>query len=551
MLHSVSIKDFAIISSLDLSFSAGLNIFTGETGAGKSIVIEALGFVLGARGDVGLIRQGASKIIVSAVFDSAPLPAGLKQKYKIADNTFTVRRELDNKSKGRCKINELTVLVADLDELGSHLVDFHGQHEHQALFKACAHMDILDSYANLDKDLEKVKNTYAETQNIKAKIAALKMSAAEREKMLELYRYQLSEIEKLNIRPEEEAEIETLLPKLKHAAKLKEQAGNASSLLNDMEGSACELLSKASRILGDMASLDSSLEISAGELASALDSAQEIAASLSSYSDNIDADPEALDNMLSRQETLRKIKLKYGPSLEDVLLSAQKLKKDIEDLETGDENTQKLEAALASSMEKLLSFSDSLYEKRLKASSKLSELVVKEISPLGFEQVRFAAGVEHGAEIGPKGADNVEFLFSSNPGQALRPLRNIASGGEIARLMLGLKTVLAGGTPVMVFDEIDTGISGHTGKLVGAKLKRVSCGRQVLCVTHLPQVAAFGDRNFNVSKFVKNNNTEVKVSVLEGDSKVEEIARMIGSSKTASAGYKHAQDLLQEALHKN
>jgi len=547
MLKSIKIKDFAIISELELDFAPGLNIFTGETGAGKSIVIEALGFALGARGDAGLIRANAPKMAVSVIFDSSDLPQAARDKYKLTGAELSIRRELDLKGKSRAWINNMPALVADLDFLGGILIDFHGQHEHQTLFKPAAHLDILDTYAGLGKSLETYGALYRDTQDLKGKIAALKMSAEEKSRALDLYKYQLEEIEKLSLKPNEDADIETALPKLKHAAKLKEQSEEAYHILSGMEGAACELLSKAEHLLNYMSGFDGSLGPLAAELSSARAVIEDIAGTLSSYKDNIDADPQTLDDLLSRQEAIRKIKLKYGAAIEDVLNFADTLKKRINDIEDSGQNSQKLEAALAIAHKKLLSLSEGLFEARVKGAAKLSALVAAEIMPLGFQHVRFEAALEHGDELGPKGADSAEFLFSSNPGSALKPLRNIASGGEISRLMLGLKTVLNGGTPVMVFDEIDAGISGNTGKLVGQKLKKASLGRQVLCVTHLPQVAVYGDKHFSVEKFVKNKNTEVKVEVLTESAKPHEIARMIGSNKTDSAGYRHAQDLLREA----
>ena len=547
MLKNIKIQDFAIISALDLSFGPGLNIFTGETGAGKSIVIEALGFALGARGDAGLIRSGSQKMFVGAVFDAADLPQPLRAKYQITAQDFTIRRELDQKGKSRAWINNIPVLVADLAVLGDILVDFHGQHEHQALFKPAAHLDILDNYADLDKNLKAYRAVYEEEQDLKAKIAALQMSADERARALEMHKYQLEEIEKLSPRPGEDNQIELDLPRLKHAAKLKEQAESAHRFLSGMESSAGDLLAKAEHLLNDMAGVDASLAQSAQELASARAAAEDIAQTLYSYGESIEADPRALDNMLSRQEALRKIKMKHGPALEDVLAFAETLKKRINDLENNTQNTQKLETALANAHKKLLSLSEGLYGARLAAAKKLAAQVVKEINPLGFGHVRFEAAVEHGADFGPKGQDSIEFLFSSNPGSALRPLKNIASGGEISRLMLGLKTVLNGGTPVMVFDEIDAGISGHTGKLVGQKLQKAAAGRQVLCVTHLPQVAAYGAKHFGIAKFVKNRSTEVEVKELSGDMREREIARMIGAAEDAAAGRAHARDLLREA----
>jgi DNA repair protein RecN (Recombination protein N) len=547
MLKSITINDFAIISALQLNLGPGLNVFTGETGAGKSIVIEALGFALGARGDAGLIRGGAQKMAVSAVFETADLPAALARKYEITRADFCIKRELDRKGKSRAWVNDAPVLMADLAALGDLLADFHGQHEHQTLFKPSAHLDILDCFAGLEKDLKAFRTVYEEERDIKAKIAAAQMSRQERERKLELCKYQLEEIEKLSPKPGEDAHIEAALPRLKHAAKLKEQASSSYELLDGIEGSACALLSKASHTLGDMAGVDGALSAAESELASALAITQETARLLRAYHDNTEADPRALDELLSRQEALRKIKLKYGPALEDVINTARDLKKRIADLDGSAQNAQNFEAALANVHKKLLSLSEGLGAARQKAARKLGALVAQEVAPLGFAQVRFEAALERHADIGPKGADGVEFLFSPNPGSSLRPLRSIASGGEISRLMLGLKTVLNNGTPVAVFDEIDAGISGQTGKLVGRKLRAAGAGRQVLCVTHLPQVAAYGDIHFSVGKFVKNSNTEVKVEPLGAGERVLEIARMMGAAGKASAGHRHARDLLSEA----
>jgi DNA repair protein RecN (Recombination protein N) len=547
MLRTISIKDFAIIDNLTLNLERGLNIFTGETGAGKSIIIEALGFVLGARGDCGLIMQNAPKMTVSAVFDSCDLPKNLKDKFQITGPSFTIRRELDQKAKSKASVDGKNILISDLSVLGSYLVDFHGQNEHQLLFKAAAHLDILDQFAGNEGLLSQTYDIYKKAQGVKAEIEALKMSEEEKKRMLDMYKYQLEEIEKLALKPNEDAEIESVLPKLKNAEKLKENAAAASTLLDDGENGAVISLAKAAKHLEDMAQNDAALEASSAELAQICAAVQEIASSVSSYGENIESDTSALDNLLGRQEDIRKMKLKYGPALEDVFTFAQNLKEKIKTLAEGEQNASKLEKTLKQLEQDLDKKAQELSKKRKDFAKILEQKVVKEITPLGFERVRFEADFQDLETCGPKGKDSVEFLFSSNPSQALRPLKNIASGGEISRLMLGLKTVLAQGTPVMVFDEIDTGISGLTGKLVGQKLKKVSAQKQVLCVTHLAQVAAFGDANFNIAKTNLQKICKVSVAKLENDNKVLEIARMIGSSKTASAGYKHAQDLIAEA----
>ena len=366
-----------------------------------------------------------------------------------------------------------------------------------------------------------------------------------------MYKYQLEEIERLNPREGEDEEIEEALPKLKNSGRLLEESRTVYECLSDMEGSAAERISKALDSLRKMAETDKTLESAAEELSGALNIVEDVASTVSGYQEGLDADPDALDKMLSRHEELRRAKAKYGPSLKDVLDFAQSLKEKINNLDSSGENVSKLKQALEKQDKKLLSLNEELNKKRLEAAGRLAALVRGEIAPLGFGQVRFEVSLETRPEMGPKGDGAAEFLFSSNPGQALRPLRNIASGGEISRLMLGLKTVLAGSRQTMIFDEIDSGISGLTGKLVGRKMMKLAKTRQVICVTHLAQVAACGQKHFSITKTVKGGDTEVEVRELGGEDVVLEIARMIGSSDGAKAGRQHAADLLAEAAQED
>ncbi len=547
-MKSIEIKNFAIISCVKVEFGAGLNIFTGETGAGKSIVIEALGFLLGARGDSGLIKQGSSKMTVWGEFSSDSLPKEHLEKFGIKGGEFTIKRELDTKGRNKAWVNEKSVLVSDLADLGAYLVDFHGQHEHQSLFKASAHLDLLDEFAGLGKDLDLFKKEYDVFVDLKHKLAALEMSSEEKQRALDLYKYQLEEIEKLNIKEGEDAEIEEILPKMKNSGRLMQDAQTVYGYLSEMEGSAVETLAKALNALRQMAETDKSLQSAAEELESALNSAEDTASTISAYQEGLDADPERLDKLLGRQEDLRRAKAKYGATLKEVLSYAEGLREKISALEGNGENVSKLKQALEKQDKKLLCLNEELFKRREEASARLSARIKEEIAPLGFGKVRFEVSLDRRGEIGPKGDVTAEFLFSSNAGQALRPLRNIASGGEISRLMLGLKTVLAGSCGTMVFDEIDAGISGVTGKLVGRKMRALSGNRQIICVTHLAQVAACGEKNFNISKKENGQSTEVEVRPLEGKDVILEVARMIGSSEGAKAGYQHAADLIAEAL---
>ncbi len=548
MLQHLRVQNFAIISDLSLDFAPGLNVFSGETGAGKSIVIEALGFVLGARGDVDAIKDGAEKMTVSAVFSSADLPEELRREYQIAGDVFTLKRELDRKGKSKAAADGHPVTVSALARLGRALVDFHGQHDHQSLLHSSVHLMLLDKFAGHENLVQKTETAYRQRQAAQAKLDAARMSAQEKEQLLDMSQYQLKEIEDINPSADEDFQLEQTLPKMKHAGRLLEMAQEAYYELYEAEDAASSRTAKALREVQNMAALDENLTNLAQDLNSALLTLEDAASTLASYKDDINLEPDALDRMLLRHEKIKRLKAKYGPEISDVLNTARALREKIDQLQHGEEHEQELLKELEQSQKQLLKLSGELHEKRMSAARRLSARITEEIRPLGFNAVKFSVAVEMDEENpGPTGADKVEFLFSPNPGQALRPLKNIASGGEISRVMLGLKTVLAPTVPVMVFDEVDAGIGGETGHLVGQKLHAAAQGRQVLCVTHLAQVAAQADQNFHVSKKASKTATEVSISALQPPELAAEIARMLGGGGKNSAAFSHAQELLKDA----
>ena len=552
MLISLRVQNFAIISDISLDFAPGLTVFSGETGAGKSIVIEALGFVLGARGDVSLIKDGAERMRVSAVFSSDLLSAELRREFQLAGDTFTLRRELDCKGKGKAYADGRPITVASLSKIGQELVDFHGQHDHQSLLRASVHLNLLDQFAKLEKPVSQLREVYNHAQQLRAQLDAVRLSEQEKNRLLDLYSYQLQEIENLHPTQDEEWQLEQNLPKLKHAGRLLELAEEAYAQLYQDDGAAART-AKAAKALSTMAELDENLAALSQDVSAALVTLEDAASTLSAYKEDMNVDPQALDNLLARHEKLKRLKAKYGPEISDVLATAADLKTKIKNLQHAEEQEQDLQNELAAAQKKLLTLARALHEKRMDAAQKLAALITEQIRPLGFAQIRFAVAVELDEEsIGPTGADKVEFLFSPNPGQALRPLKNIASGGEISRVMLGLKTVLAPTVPVMVFDEVDAGIGGETGHLVGQKLRACAQGRQVLCVTHLAQVAAQANRNFHVEKKAAKNATDVSITPLEGEALTAEIARMLGgNSDKHSAAFEHARELLRTAKRAN
>lgn len=549
MLRKLTVKNFAIISDLQLSPGPGLTVFTGETGAGKSIVIEALSFVLGARGDSSLIKDGQTKMTVTAEFDAEMLAGGLAEEYGIHTERFTLKRELDGNGKSKAYIDNRPITVAALSKIGNGLVDFHGQHEHQSLMNNAVQLHLLDQYAKLEPLVSKTAKAYAQVQQTKALLKAAQMSEQEKQRMLDMCQYQLQEIEGVNPKAEEDLQLEQALPKMKNAGKLLELCQKAYEELYEGETSAVELAGKAARGLQDMAKYDETLSEPAENLQTALALLEDVSSTIGSYKENISLDPQTLDQMLSRHEKIKRLKAKYGPEIANVLQTADQLKTQINSLENSQQHEQELQEQLEKENKILLKLCEDLHDRRTAAAEKLAHLMVQEITPLGFKEVRFKVAVEMDPENpGPSGADQVEFLFAPNPGQALRPLKNIASGGEISRVMLGLKTVLANMVPVMVFDEVDAGIGGETAVLVGKKLKQVAQNRQVLSVTHLATVAAQAQGHFHVAKQFGKNTTDVIIEPLTGEKLTVEIARMLGSTGGKdTAGFKHAQELLKTA----
>lgn len=549
MLKQLHVQHFAIIDDLSLSFDKGLTVFSGETGAGKSIVIEALGFVLGARGDASMIKDGADKMTVSAVFAATVLPLSVRQQFQLAGDTFTLKRELDCKGRNKAYADGRAITVGTLAQIGQYLVDFHGQHDHQSLLHASVHLSLLDQFAHTEKQVAAVAASYRKLQDLQSKLEAAQLSAQEKERLLDMSEYQLGEIEKVNPTPDEDAQLEEQLPKLKHAGRLLELASEAYHELYAAEDAALTRAARAAKELASMAALDDHLTQLTADLNSVTLTLEDIAATLADYKDGLQVDESTLDKMLERHEKIKRLKLKYGPEIADILKTAESLRTRIEHLKHAEEHEQDLKNELAKEKALLLELSQKLHDVRFEKARQLAALITEQIRPLGFNQIRFEVAVEMDEQnLTATGADKVEFLFSPNPGQALRPLKNIASGGEISRVMLGLKTVLASTVPVMVFDEVDAGIGGETGFLVGQKLRACAAGRQVLCVTHLAQVAAQAEQNFHVEKSATKDSTQVTITPLTGEPLTAEIARMLGgNSDKKSAAYLHAQELLSHA----
>jgi DNA repair protein RecN (Recombination protein N) len=547
VLKKLSIRNFAVIDALDLEPGPGLNIFTGETGAGKSIIISALGFLLGERSGADILRPGAASAEVEGEFSADNLPPALAERWAVKGKTLKVRRQADPKGRTRASINGAPAALAQLSELGGYLVDFHGQNEHQSLLKPETQRDLLDRYGRLEKEAKAVAEAWAAARALEESLNAVSMSEEERARLLDLYKFQLAEIEAANLKAGEEEELEALWPRLKNSEKLFTLSGEAHSLVDDAAGGA----EKALERLKSLAAIDPTAEPLAARMNSAAIELRDLTGELRAYGKGVHSDPGEVDRVLGRLEKFKTLKKKYGVDIPAVLARAAELRAKADALDGLTLDRSELEQKLAAARAKLERLALALHEKREAAAKKLSAEILKEAQGLGFKEVRFAVDSAYDENaISSFGGDSVEYLFTANPGYPLRPLRYTASGGEMARIMLALKTALSRADRIgaQVFDEVDAGVGAVTGRLVGEKLARLAADKQIFCITHLPQVAAFGSAHFFVEKDVKAGVAAAAVRRLDEPARELEIARMLGGKKQSTdLGLKHARELLAES----
>ena len=551
MLKRLEIKDFAIIDRLVLEFEPGLNVFTGETGAGKSIIVEAIGFLLGERASSELVRTGAAQAEVSGVFSAGTLPKKFLAAYGIKSAEFSVRRQLDAGGKTRGFFEGRPVTAAFLSGLGDALVDFHGQNEHQSLMKAEVQLELLDRYARLEKEAAAYGSVFEERCRLLERLNAVSLSEEERARLIDLYRFQLKEIESAELKEGEEGELQVLYPRLKNANRLFTLSNRAYELLSGGEAPALAGLEKALKDLEALAETDETAAPLKENLSQAVLALKDIEESLYKYSKNLDTDPAGLDAVLSRLDKISVLKKKYGPELADVLKKEAGLREKIDGLENASFDKKELASELEKAGNRLTELGEALHARRAAAAKKLSAAVVSEISGLGFKEIRFSAALEtEEGRFTASGMDTVEFMFSANPGYPLKPLKLTASGGEMSRVMLGLKTVLAANDniPVLVFDELDTGVGSTVARLLGEKLSALAGAKQLFCITHMPQIAAFAGAHYYVEKNVRRGISAITVSKLDPEAGVLEIARMLGGkTKSTELGLKHARELIKES----
>lgn len=567
MLKKLYAKNFVLLDELEIHFQCGLNIITGETGAGKSILIGALGGLLGDRLNKDIVRSGAEKAVLEAEFDIQDFTAvhDFLQRNEIEDSADLVvlRREMSAAGKGRCFINDQPVAVSVLEQLGNLLVDLHGQHEHQLLLQSQHHAEYLDSYLGLESLLGELRDALHQFNGLVRQLSDTRARADALRKTRDYWQYQLGEITAVDPAPNEDEALRQEENVLKHSESIFEKTRKLYLDLYEAEGSVSEVLAGSENCLKDLTTIDPRFQNMAVDCQNARLLIDELASGLRHYHETISIDPDRLEKIRVRLSSLAGLKKKYGASLENVLMHRDKIRSELALVDNLDDTLQEMQKRIESEREHLGQLCADISQKRSAAVSAFNGEVVAILAKLGMEKAAFDIALHRQESreepfvlidrrplrVTASGAEQVEFLIAPNPGEGFKPLADAASGGEISRVMLALKTMLAevDRVPVLVFDEIDIGISGRIAFAVGRSLRQLSKKHQILCITHLPQIAGMGHCHFLVEKTGDDKTTRTRVTELPDQDRVDQIARLLGGETLTAASRQSARELLNEA----
>lgn len=547
MLRLLHIENIAVIEQTDILFEDGFNVMTGETGAGKSIVIDAISAILGERAYRDMIRTGCGKASVRAVFDRVPELSWFAENDVPYEDELTVQREIYLDGKNVCRVNGLPVSVGVLKKLGLQLINIHGQHDSAALFDENYHLSFLDSFACNENLLEVYRQKYQSLQALRREMERLSMDESEKLRRMENLKYQIEEISRAALKAGEDETLEARRKLLQNAEKLSDGLEEASRCLNGGEDSngAASLLAQAERALAKLTRFDESLTALHDTVADLMYQVQDAAEQVGDRIYAMSYSADELERIEERLDIIHRLRRKYGATCEDILAYLDRAKAELDEIEFADEKMEQLRKKEKAALREAKDAAMALRESRKQAASGLAERVLKELADLDMKKVQFSCEFTE-TELSPLGADAVAFYMSANLGEALKPLNKVASGGELARIMLALKNVLAerDHVPTLIFDEVDTGVSGRAAQHVAEKLKSVSKSKQVLCVTHLPQLAALADTHLLIAKAEHDGRTFTTVTPLDFEGRKRELARIIGGATITETTLQSAAEML-------
>ena len=535
MIHHISIKNFAIIEQTEIDFAEGLNIITGETGSGKSIVIEAISLALGSRADSSYVRTGTDKAVIQL-------------SGELDGEEILLTREISAAGKNLCRYNDEIVTLNRLNQIARRLADIHGQYDNQSLLNPDYHIVLVDAYRHdvTDRLKEAVQKAYSQYAQIRSQLGSLLTAEKENRRKLDFLRFEADEIEKASLRPDEDQELEERISLLQNSEKIFENIEKSYGVLYDSSPSVMDGLRGAMRSVEEIASFSSDIGAVSQEFSDVYYRLEDICRSLRDIKDRLTFNPEELDDAISRLELINSMKKKYGDSIEEVLQYFDSISSQIAVIENFETNKASLEQELKTAAAALRRACAELTEARKESAAQLSDCIQRELVDLNFSDAQLEIRILPLEKPTENGMDQVEILITTNRGEPLKPLTRVASGGEMSRIMLAFKNVISSydNIPTLIFDEIDTGISGITASIVGRKLKEISRSRQILCITHLPQIAACGDHNYRIHKESDDTSTYTRVEALNPEETVCEIARLLGGATITETTLENARELI-------
>ncbi len=553
MLNHLSIKNIAVISRLDVDLRGGMSVLTGETGAGKSIIIDSINMLLGNRANKELVRFGAEHASVQAAFDTNGEINAILEENDIdcEDGELIISRRLNRDGKSTARINGSIVTLGVLREIADKLINIHGQHDNQALLTPQKHIQFLDAYAANAEELEEYRQIYEKRRSIERELKSLITDEREKARRTELLEYQINEIKAANLEKGEEEDLRDQRKIAANAEKISSSIEEAYANLYENGGtpSAYDSISVAVNALSGITDLTPALNEVYESLQSAMYSIEDAAHEIKEFGATVDFEPQTLDDIEERLDVISKLKRKYGNSIEDILLYKAKSEEELKNIRTSDERTAELQLELSETTDELRKKGSILTKSRERAAADLQSKIEKSLAELNMERARFCVDVESGDEFYENGMDAVEFMISANPGEPLKPLVKIASGGELSRVMLAIKSILADSDSVetLIFDEIDTGVSGNAAVKIAKKLSDIGKTKQVICITHLPQLAATADNHYLIQKDSDGEQSETTLEELDFDGRAAEIARLTDGANMTKLAIEHARQMLRNA----